>query len=257
MKQFLVVQHTYAEFLGGIEKQLENRSIGFIYFRPFTGQSLPASALQYDALWLLGGAYPPTDREHWPWIDDEQKLITAFRRAKRPVVGFGAGGQLLAQAAGGKAYAEPAQRAYWTTARKTEAGRNDPVAAAVDGRKVLVMTNGRVDLPPDVSAILTDDDGEWIAMRRELEYGMLFRPELKPGMLEDMIMEEGRPLPDDITAILDEARAQWNDSQHTTDRVLAALVTALDLMRERRKMPVFKLNPVGSGDEGGGMKDEG
>lgn len=64
MKRFLVVQHTYSEFLGGIEKQLENRGIGFIYTRPFTGQSLPASALQYNALWLLGAAYAA--RAEWP-----------------------------------------------------------------------------------------------------------------------------------------------------------------------------------------------
>ena len=75
MKQFLVVQHTYSEFLGAIEKQLENRGIGFIYCRPFSRQQLPASALQYDALWLLGGAYPVTDREHGPWLDDELRLI--------------------------------------------------------------------------------------------------------------------------------------------------------------------------------------
>lgn len=245
MKQFLVVQHTYSEFLGGIEKQLENRGIGFNYFRPFTGQALPASALQYDALWLLGGAWPVTDREHCPWLDDELKLVTAFRRAGRPVMGFGTGGLLVAQAAGGIAHAEPAQRAYWTTARRTDAGRDDPVAAAVDGRKVLVMANGRVDLPPEIKPVLTDEAGEWIAVRSgELAYGLLFRPELKPGMLEDMIMEEDRPLPDNIGELLDQARAQWSESQRTADLVVAALVSALDLMRERRKMPVFTLNPV-------------
>jgi len=247
MKQFLVVQHTYSEFLGGIEKQLESRGIGFNYFRPFTGQSLPASALQYDALWLLGGAYPVTDRAHCPWLDDELKLLTAFQRARRPVVGFGAGGLLVAQAAGGSAHAVPAQRGYWTTARMTDAGSGDPVAAAVDGRKVLVMANGRVDLPPDIRPILTDEAGDWIAVRSgELAYGMLFRPELKPGMLEDMIMEEDRPLPDNIGELLEEARAQWSESQRTTDLVIAALVSALDLMRERRKMPVFRLHPLGS-----------
>ncbi|MEK6594523.1 MAG: GMP synthase [Pseudomonadota bacterium] len=249
MKQFLVVQHTYSEFLGGIEKQFENRGIGFNYFRPFTGQALPASALQYDALWLLGGAYPLTDHQQYPWLGDELKLIAAFRRAGRPMVGFGAGGLLVAQAAGGSAHAEPAQRAYWTTARKTPAGRDDPVATAADGKKVLVLVNGRVDLPPDLEPILTDEAGEWIAVRSgELAYGMLFRPELKPGMLEDMIMEEDRPLPDNIGELLEESRAQWSESQHTADHVVAALVSALDLMRERRKMPVFTLNPVRDGE---------
>jgi GMP synthase (glutamine-hydrolysing) len=247
MKQFLVVQHTYAEFLGGIEKQFENRGIGFAYFRPFTGQSLPASALQYDALWLLGGAYPVSDSAHWPWLNEELKLIAAFQRAKRPVVGLGAGGLLLALAAGGSANAEPAHRAYWTTARKTAAGSDDPLACAVDGCKVLVLVEGRVDLPRNIEPVLTDESGEWIAMRSsKTTYGLLFRPELKPGMVEDMIMEEGRPLPVNISEVLEEARAQWNDSQRATDRVIAALVSALDLMQERRKMPVFKLNPVNS-----------
>lgn len=245
MKLFLVVQHTYSEFLGGLEKQLEDRGIGFAYFRPFTGQSLPASALQYDALWLLGGAYPVSDCARWPWLNDELRLVAAFERAGRPVVGLGAGGLLVAQAAGGTVHAEPAQRAYWTTARMTAAGREDPLAAAVDGRKVLVMAEGRVDLPPDIEPVLTDDAGEWIAIRGgKTTYGMLFRPELKPGMIEDMIMEDGRPLPDNITEVLEEARVQWSDTQHTTDLVIAALVTVLDLMQERRKMPVFKLNPV-------------
>lgn len=248
MKQFLVVQHTYSEFLGGIEKQLENRGIGFNYVRPFTGQSLPASALQYDALWLLGGAYAVSDREHCPWVDDELRLLAAFQRAGRPVIGFGFGGLLLAQAAGGSAHDEPAHRAYWTAARKVGVG--EPLGEAVDGRRVLVMVNGRVDLPPGLAPVLTDEAGEWIAVRTDAGYGTLFRPELKPGMLEDMIMEEGRPLPADIAAILEQARLEWPQTQHTTDRVAATLVTALDLMRERRKPPVFALRAVK--DEGGG-----
>jgi hypothetical protein len=63
-------------------------------------------------------------------------------------------------------------------------------------------------------------------------------------MLEDMIMEEGRPLPENIGELLATARAEWGETQRTTDAVVAALVQALDLMRERRKMPVFALNPV-------------
>ncbi len=244
MKRFLVVQHTYSEFLGLIEKQLENRDIGFVYCRPFTGQSLPASALQYDALWVLGGAHPITDRAHWPWLDDELRLIRAFRRAGRPVVGLGCGGLLLAQAVGGKALPERAHRAYWTEARCADAANNDPVARAVDGKKVLVMASGRVELPPQVERVVLDDTGEWIGVRAPDAYGLLFRPELKPGTIEDMMMEEGRPLPENIGELLEEARARWQESQRTTDLVVAALTSALDLMRERRKPPVFALRAV-------------
>lgn len=245
MKQFLVVQHTYSEFLGTIERQLETRDIGFIYQRPFTGQSLPGSALQYDALWLLGGAYPVTDQENCPWVEDELQLIGAFKRARRPVVGIGFGALLVARFHGGSARSEPLHNAYWTTARKTAAGRDDPLAQAVDGRKVLVMASGGAELSPGIAPVVVDDQGNWLAIRPdELTYGMLFRPELKPGMLEDMIMEENRPVPDDMGELLDEARLLWNETQATTDRVVAALVTALDLMQERHKMPVFALNVV-------------
>ena len=243
MKHFLVVQHTYSEFLGLIERQLENRDIGFTYCRPFTGQDVPGSALQHDALWLLGGAYPINDAGHCPWVADEMRLVGLFRKAGRPVVGIGFGGLVVAAAAGGTAHAEPAQSAYWTVARATAAGRDDPLAQAVDGREVLVMVDGRVDLPEGVPVVATDAEGRWIAARPDPQtYALLFRPEVKPGMLEDMIMEEGRPTPENIGELLAQARERWNDLQATTDRVLVALVSALDLMRERRKAPIFKIN---------------
>jgi hypothetical protein len=67
-------------------------------------------------------------------------------------------------------------------------------------------------------------------------------------MIEDMIMEDDRPVPEHIGSLLDEARARWDETQDTTARVVAALVDALDLMQERRKMPVFSLKTV-KGDE--------
>lgn len=249
MKRFLVVQHSYSEFLGTIERQLETRDIGFLYQRPFTEQALPASALQFDALWLLGGAHPVTDRKAMPWLDDELRLLAAFRRAQRPVVGLGLGAHLVAVAAGGTVQAEPLHDAYWTTARATAAGREDLIAQAVDGRRVLVMANGRVALPPGMEPVATDEAGRWIMIRPDaLTCGLLFRPELKPGMIEDMIMEDGRPVPDDMGELLATAREEWYEWQATTDRVVAALVQSLDLMRERHKMPVFALNPV-SGEQ--------
>lgn len=245
MKRFLVVQHSYSEFLGGVETQLESRDIGFSYARPFTGQALPASALQFDALWLLGGAHPVCDHDRCPWIADELRLVSAFRRAVRPVVGLGFGALVIAVAAGAMARALPAQRAYFTTAHRPATGRNDPVAGALEGRRLLVMVNGRADLPSSVPPILVDDGGDWIAIRPDpLTYGLLFRPELKPAMLEDIVMEEGRETPDEIGELIAELRGDRERVQHTQDLTVAALVTALDLMQERRKPPVFALNPV-------------
>ncbi|MHB8254850.1 MAG: type 1 glutamine amidotransferase [Acidiferrobacter sp.] len=243
MKQFAVIQHTYSEFLGMIENQLEKRDIGFAYFRPFVGQDLPGSAGQFDALFLLGGQNAPDDHEGCPWHDDEMKLIGLFREARRPMVGLGYGALLLAEYEGGRLSGEPFHNAYWTTAHKTLSGTDDAVANAVDGRPVLVMANGSATLPSGMEPIVVDDEGRWIAFRPDpLAYGLLFRPELKPGMIEDMIMEAKRKTPADIGELLASARTHWPDMQQTTDRVIVGLVKELDLMAERRKMPVFRLN---------------
>lgn len=245
MKQFAVVQHTYAEFLGLIENQLEKRDIGFVYFRPFVGQQLPGSAGQFDALFLLGGAHPAADREVMPWVEDELRLIGAFRQAQRPIVGFGLGAALIAEYEGAQINAEPFHRAYWATAHKTEAGQGDAVAEAADGRRVLVMTNGTTRLPEGMAPILVDDDGEWLAVRPDkLTYAMLFRPELKPGMIEDMIMEANRDTPHNIGELLSQARQEWQGMQELTDHIVVALVKELDLMTERRKAPIFRLSPA-------------
>lgn len=242
MKNFAVVQHTYSEFLGLIETQLEKRDIGFNYFRPFVGQELPGSPAQFDALFLLGGKAAATDAAALPWVESELALITAFRRAGRPVVGIALGATLVVQQAGGVVQDLPQHQAYWTEAHCTQAGRGNALAEAVDGHHVLVLYNGDVVLPPGVEPLLVDDAGHWIAARMDPQtYALLFRPELKPGMLEDMVMEAKRPTPPQIGALLAEARQRWQEMQGVTDRVVVALVKELELMVERHKMPVFRL----------------
>ena len=116
------------------------------------------------------------------------------------------------------------------------------MAQATEGRRVLVMANGRAELGGGLEPVAADEDGRWLAFRTgELGYGLLFRPELKPGMLEDMVMEDERPLPEDIGALIDTAREEWPAMQETAERVAAALVRALGLMDERPKEPVFRI----------------
>lgn len=245
MIRFLAVQHSFSEFLGAFEPELEARDIGFTYLRPVTGQDVFANARQFDSLWLLGGAWPVTDAAHCPWVPDEVRLVQAFERADRPVVGLGFGGHVVALAHGSRASPEPAHLAYWTTARATDAGRDDPVARAIDGARVLVMANGDVAAPEGVAPVAVDDRGRWIALRPAARtYALRFRPDLKPGMIEDMVMEEDRDVPEDIGALLDEARRRWPESQLVNRRVAAALVEALGLMDEVRKARTILLRTV-------------
>lgn len=240
MKRFLAIQHSFSEFFGALEQQFEARDIGFSYLRPVAGQDVAGTPSQFDALWLLGGAYPAADREHCPFVAQEISLVRAFEKARRPVIGLGFGAQVLAAAHGAALHAQPAHDARFARAQAWAA--DDALARAVDGREVLVMANGRADLPADAVPLVGDESGAWLAFRAgSWSYGLLFRPELKPGMLEDMVMEEGRPVPDNIGELIEGARARWPELQQTTDLIAAALVSALALMDERRKAPVFRI----------------
>jgi GMP synthase (glutamine-hydrolysing) len=240
MKRFLALQHSYSEFFGALEPQFEARDIGFSYVRTVTGQEVAGTPSQFDALWLLGAAYPASDGEHCPFVAQEVNLVRAFEKAQRPVVGLGFGAHVLAAAHGAALFGEPLHDARFATARALVA--DDPLARAADGRRVLVMVNGRAELAPALVPVLADEAGRWLAFRAgESSYGLLFRPELKPGMLEDMVMEEDRPVPENIGELIEAAREGWPELQQTTDRVTAALVAALALMDERRKAPVFRI----------------
>ncbi|MHB8249269.1 MAG: type 1 glutamine amidotransferase [Acidithiobacillus sp.] len=250
MKHFAVVQHSYSEFLGLIESQLEKRDIGFSYFRAFLNQDLPGSALTFDALFLLGGPMSPLESDAHPWLLQERNVIGAFRKAGRPVVGLGLGALLLAQYEGAELSREPYHNAYFTTAHATEAGRDDPLAQAVDGAEVLVWSPGVARLPEGIAPLVVDDAGNWIAFRPEPgAVGMLFHPEMKPGMIEDIIMEEDREVPENVGELLETARRLWPQMQETTDRVVVALVHELSLMQERRKPRVFSLKVDSEGGE--------
>lgn len=242
MQNYMVVQNTYSEFLGLIEKQLERRDIGFDYYRPFLDQGLPASVGQFDGLFVLGGACAPTDSERLEYHDDVLRVIHLFQKSKRPVTGIGLGGLLVAEAAGGEAHPEPEYTAGFVTAHKTAAGEGDALAEALDGHRLFVLYHGGVSLPESCQPILVDDDGRWLAIRPDpMTYGLLFRPEMKPGMLEDILMEDGHNPPPNIGELLGEARMHWGEMQEVTDKVVVALVKELSLMQERRKVPVFSL----------------
>ncbi|AEK58975.1 GMP synthase [Acidithiobacillus caldus] len=250
MKHFAVIQHSYSEFLGTLEAQLEKRAISYSYFRVFLNQELPSSALTFDALFLLGGPMSPLETDKYPWLTQELQTIAAFRKADRPVVGFGLGGLLLAQYEGAQLQLEPYHNAYFTTAHLGPAGKGDVLAEAVAGRKVMVWAPGTAILPPGKEALLVDDAGRWIAFRPDSgSMSLLFRPEMKPGLIEDILMEEDREVPEHIGELLEEARRLWPEMQQTTDQTLVALVRELSLMSERRKPRVFALK-VDTGEDG-------
>lgn len=237
MKRFLVIQHSHSEFLGSFERLLEDRHIGFTYCRPFIGDHLPATAIQYDALMLLGGCARLDEPGLEQYRAEVFRVIAAFRRVQRPVVGFGYGALLVAMQCGGRAADCETWHASFVRARALGGGA---LAGAMEGEIVLSLHRGQVCLPGSAEVLARDESGDWLIARADpATYALRFRPEVKPGMLEDMVMEGSGDLPDHFADLIADAKVRWSDTESRAQRLFAALVSTLDLMRERPKPSVI------------------
>lgn len=189
MKAIAVIQHTSAEYLGLIEDHLEGRGTRFQYFRPFTSDGkLPVETALNDGLILLGaGPWGCAGQQDVPSLQDEIAITKIALQKQVPVVGFGFGAHVLALASGGQAQAAPL-RMQVGTADRTEA---DGLRGFVPEHfAVATYLRDRIVLPSDAKVLASfgdDDPAIWQVGKNN--FGFIGHPGLKPGMVEDLIME--------------------------------------------------------------------
>ncbi len=189
MKSIAVIQHTSAEYLGLIDYHLEGRGTRFHYFRPFTSDGkLPAEDALNDGLILLGaGPWGSAGQQKVPTLAEEVAITKVALQKQVPVVGFGFGAHVLALASGGQVQTAPL-RMQVDTAIRTNA---DALNGLITERfPVATYLRDRVELPADTSVLASfGDDDPAIWQIGNSNFGFIGHPGLKPGMVEDLIME--------------------------------------------------------------------
>jgi GMP synthase (glutamine-hydrolysing) len=94
----------------------------------------------------------------------------------------------------------------------------------MDGRPLPVTYDGDVELPGALDPILVDKQGHRTAVRPDpLTCGLLSRPGMTPGMLEDVIMEAKHNPPSHIGELPADARMGWPRMQETAVLVLKSV----------------------------------
>lgn len=213
MKHVLALQHCESEFLGLVEDHLEGRGIAFAYVRPFAAGTVPGTAAMADGLVLMGGGgwgAAPGAR-CLPSLEAELRLTRDFLARRKPVLAWGVGAQILALAAGGGVDAAPLCLSL-ETVRRTDPGA---LGGFMPERfPMVVLMRDRPRPPADARILAVDGAGQASVYRiGERAIGFTGHPGMKPGMLEDLIMEfddavlgpDGAPA--DIPALLDRVRA--------------------------------------------------
>lgn len=129
-KRVLIVHNFHKTGLGQIGSALDEAEADTRTVLAHEGEALPP-ADGHDALVVLGGGQNALDDAGSPWFPQLLDLIREFERRDRAVLGVCLGSQLMARAFGGENRVGGATEFGWHRVRLTEAGRGDPVLAAL------------------------------------------------------------------------------------------------------------------------------
>lgn len=137
------------------------------------GDSVPGT--DFDRAVILGGAMGAYDVHRYPWLKDEKAWIRRLVESDVPVLGICLGGQLLADALGGRAYKASQSEAGLVAISLTAAGGEDPVLSKT-GPSVYTLHQDTFDVPADAT-LLAHTDRFPYAFRLGSGLGLQFHPD--------------------------------------------------------------------------------
>jgi GMP synthase-like glutamine amidotransferase len=152
----LVIENYPKTTLGLVGAELERAGAVCEIVRTHADEALPATPEGFDALVMLGGAQDALDDENHPYLKHEAALARAFGDADKAVLGICLGAQILARGYGARNILGRPLEFGWHEVRTTDAGRADPVLAAIGEAAPLFHWHlDTFTLPPDAAHLAT------------------------------------------------------------------------------------------------------
>jgi GMP synthase-like glutamine amidotransferase len=113
----------------------------------FRGEKPPAPET-FDVLVVMGGPMGVYEEARYPWLAEEKRFIQRTLSLKRKAIGVCLGSQLLAEALGGKVYANQVKEIGWFPIQLTEVGKRHRLLAGFPEKFPVVHWHGDTfDLP--------------------------------------------------------------------------------------------------------------
>jgi GMP synthase (glutamine-hydrolysing) len=174
-------------------------------------QQVPADLDDAAGLVVLGGTMDVSDAPTYPSLEATMALIRLAALRNLPVLGICLGGQLAAQALGGRAYRGPRGPEYgWIPLAFTRSGRADPVLGALDSDvKVFSSHHDVFDLPPGADLLAWGGLSPNQAFRLGGVVGVQFHPEVDAAMVASWHDHASTPPPLPKETVV---RAAWRNA---------------------------------------------
>lgn len=191
----LVVTHSPTEGVGNVGTWLEAAGVELEVVEPWDGDAVPADPTAYDALLVMGGPQQAYDDGSAPWLRATKDLLRAAVSQSVPTLGICLGGQLLAEATGGRV--EKGAEGIEAGARlvaKRDAAWEDELFAEVPFTPTVVQwhEDAIVDLPPGAVHLASSPRYAHQAFRvGQRAWGLQFHIETPPEMVRHWGAEYG------------------------------------------------------------------
>ena len=158
-----------------------------------TAAALPERLGDAAGLVVLGASYDVRDAERYPHLFTVMDLLREAADGDRPALGICLGGQLAAEALGGRVERAPAgPEIGWRAVRATEEAGDDPVAvAAGEGTPMLLWHHDVFVPPPGATRLLTADGYPEQGFRLGSVWAIQPHPEADPATLAGWVASPG------------------------------------------------------------------
>ena len=195
MARALVITHTSTEGAGTLGEWFPAAGLELVEVRPWAGEPLPADLSDYDALLVMGGPQQAYDDGSAPWLPATKALLRTAVEARVPTLGVCLGGQLLAEAAGGRvAKGADGMEAGARLVAKRDAAWDDELFGSVPFTPTVVQwhEDAIVDLPPGAVLLASSSRYPHQAFRvGDRAWGLQFHIETTAEMLRHWGAEYG------------------------------------------------------------------
>ena len=149
--RILVIQHSATEGPGTLDAWLPAAGAELHVVHAYAGEPVPADLAPFDALLVLGGPQQAYDDDSGAWLPDTKQLLRKAVEQELPTLGICLGGQLLAEATGGRvALGDAGIEAGARLVAKRDAAWEDELFLDVPFTPTVVQwhEDAIVDLPP-------------------------------------------------------------------------------------------------------------
>lgn len=192
IKTATIFRHARPDPSGTIAQVLRDRGITIsACATPF--ESLDGfDPLAPDLLVVLGGSCGVYQMEHYPFLQDELRIIKARLEADRPTLGICLGAQLMAAALGARVFkGEQGPETGWQTVRMTGEGRASPARHFDESVTKIMQWHGDTFTAPPGAALLAGSARypHQVFSAGKKAIGIQFHPEVTEEILTEWFID--------------------------------------------------------------------